>query len=117
MEADNFGTRIKRLRQQHNLSQARLATLTNVSKVSVWSWECRRVVPRSRTVKAVADVFGVTERYLLTGFENDRSEKTLESSVADGSHSVLEAILADCKARISEELHIDPGNVSITLNF
>lgn len=117
MEEDNFGGRVRRLRQQHNLSQSRLAALSNVSKISVWKWECRGVVPHFRTVQTVANILGVSERFLLTGNGAEGPSKVTTASANGDGQSSLDQILADCKARVAEQLGVNSDRVAIIVKF
>lgn len=72
----SFGSRLRRLREQHKLTQADLAFKLNsdgsegvdskVDSVSISRWE-RGVLPRLDTAKRIARVFGVSIDWLVSG--------------------------------------------------
>lgn len=64
-EENKFSTRIKRLRQECDMSQEELGKLVGVSKVSVWQWENGINYPNNNVLLALADYFKVSTDYLL----------------------------------------------------
>lgn len=61
MELENFGARLKRLRENKNLSVPQLAQRAGVGKVTIWELECQKVrYPRVDTLILLADTLGVT---------------------------------------------------------
>ena len=61
MNLENFGERLKRLRENKNLSVPQLAQAAGVGKVTIW--ECERgevAYPRMDTLILLADTLGVT---------------------------------------------------------
>lgn len=62
-----FGFIIKRLREQHGLSQEDLGKIVNVSDKTVSSWEINRTEPKMGIVQQLADYFKVTTDYLIKG--------------------------------------------------
>ena len=82
MPEEGFGTRVRLLRKQHNLSQVGLACLLNVTKLSVWNWERRGVIPRSATIKALAHIFEVPESELLVAPEHEERATMTATSQA-----------------------------------
>lgn len=57
--------RIKELRKEKKLSQEKLAEELGVQKLTIWRWEHDSSAMTVRTVKKVADYFGVSASYLL----------------------------------------------------
>lgn len=57
--------RIKELRKEKKLSQEKLAEELGVQKLTIWRWEHDLSAMTVRTVKKVADYFGVSASYLL----------------------------------------------------
>lgn len=62
-----LGPRIAVLRKEAGLSQAELAQQLNVSPSAVGMYEQGRREPPARMLVALAEVFGVSTDYLLTG--------------------------------------------------
>lgn len=59
--------RIRSLMEQRDVNQDALARIAGVSKGSVSHWFAGRVSPKAEPLARIADYFGVTVEYLLTG--------------------------------------------------
>lgn len=66
----NFGTILKELRTENNLSQSALAAKINCSQKIIDYWEKGSSEPTAHFIVALADFFGVSCDYLL-GREDD----------------------------------------------
>ena len=110
-EADTFGARLRRLREQYNLSQASLAQLLDVSKLSVWKWERDDSRPRRATMEALAKLFAVSERDMLLGAPARTPAAEQESSVG------LPELIDQCKTRIAAHLGTTTDKVEITISL
>lgn len=64
-----FAERLKELRISENLSQRKLAELTNLSPSAIKQWENESRVPNAEAVVVLAKYFDVSADYLL-GLEN-----------------------------------------------
>ena len=64
---ETFGTRLRRLRTERQISQVSFARQLGVSKPTVWKWERDEVRPRPKSLEAAASILGVTERDLCAG--------------------------------------------------
>ncbi|MDE7084699.1 MAG: helix-turn-helix domain-containing protein [Clostridia bacterium] len=60
-----FAERLKELRVSENLSQRKLAELTNLSPSAIKQWENESRVPNAEAVVALAKFFDVSADYLL----------------------------------------------------
>jgi transcriptional regulator with XRE-family HTH domain len=116
MPDEGFATRLKRLRHKHGVSQVKLAKSLKVSKLSVWKWERREVIPRPATVQALADMFGVSEHYLLIGSEDEEPAGLAQAKGAELGTASLEVLIADCKRRIATYLGTTPDKIGITVD-
>ena len=58
--ADDFGTRLHRLRREAGLSLGDIAARLGVSKPTVWAWEHGKSRPVEKRLSALADALGVT---------------------------------------------------------
>ena len=73
-----LGARIALLRRQQSMSQAELAEALRISPSAVGMYEQGRREPAAEVLVAMAQIFGVTVDYLLTGSpRNDSDEETL----------------------------------------
>jgi len=64
---NNFGSRVKVLREARNMSASDLAKLADVTPTAVWNWEKNGVTPRLETLADVAKALDVTVEFLRTG--------------------------------------------------
>lgn len=67
MDDETIGGRIKRLRSRLGLSQADLADRLGIRHQSVYRFESGRMKPSAETGIDLADIFGVSVRYLVRG--------------------------------------------------
>lgn len=71
-----FASNLIKLRTQAGLTQAELGEKLHYSDKSVSKWERGESVPDAYVLKCIAEMFGVTVDYLLTG--HDQWEKPVE---------------------------------------
>ncbi len=69
----NFSLRIKQLREENELSQAKLAKALQVGVGSVGMWESTSEIPPTKKLIRIADFFDVSLDYLV-GRSDDRHE-------------------------------------------
>ena len=63
--SENFGKRLKELRQEQNLSQQKLGDKLFVTRVTVSAWETNKQEPNIETIKKLCDIFEVSTDYLI----------------------------------------------------
>ncbi len=63
--------RLKELRQEKQLTQAKLAEELNVTQQSYARWENGKVTPSPEKLSNIAKFYGVTTDYLLEGKKSD----------------------------------------------
>ena len=68
--------KLKRLRAAKSISQSALAGVLGVTQQAVAKWETEKAEPDSRTLKKIANYFGVSTDYLLDN-ETDNAPKSL----------------------------------------
>lgn len=66
---DSMGMRIRLARVRRNVTQIELARLVGISKNCMNQIETNQVDPRASSIKAMAEVLGVSNDYLLAGRE------------------------------------------------
>lgn len=81
---------ISELRADGKMTQLELAEKLNYSDKAVSKWERGESVPDVITLKAIADMFGVTVDYLLC--EHDVSEKPVATKHARNNHLLIALI-------------------------
>jgi transcriptional regulator with XRE-family HTH domain len=62
----SFAEKIKRLRQEKNWSQDKLAQKIEVSRVLIGKYERGQTVPSTETLQKLSEIFGVSIDYLLS---------------------------------------------------
>lgn len=67
MENKTIGQRIRALRRSKKLTQAQLAKIAGVSPPAVTEWEKDGYLPKAAPLEAMANEFGVSAEYILTG--------------------------------------------------
>lgn len=63
------GERIRELRTLRNITQEQLASFLKVTSSSISEWERDKNEPRAWSVQRMADLFGVSSRYIMEGIE------------------------------------------------
>ncbi|NWK75707.1 helix-turn-helix domain-containing protein [Acinetobacter sp. SwsAc6] len=79
MEKQTTGQRIRALRRSKKLTQVQLAKIAGVSSPAVTEWEKDSYLPKAGSLEAMANHFGVTTEYILTG-KGDPSAMQKEQS-------------------------------------
>ena len=74
-----LGARIAALRREAGLNQAELAQRLQISPSAVGMYEQGRREPSADTLVAMAQLFGVSTDYLLTGQAAEKDQNTLET--------------------------------------
>lgn len=60
-----FGSRLKKLRQNYNMTQQDLATAIRLSKANVSKYESDQIQPSMETIVIISELFNVSIDYLL----------------------------------------------------
>jgi len=81
-----FSVIIKNLRKQQNMSQKDLADELGVTQQAVGKWETGKSSPDTSMLSKIADYFGTTLDYLITG-----AEKTVERVIENVVESPVES--------------------------
>lgn len=85
MNTESVGQRLKRLREQLRYSKAQLARSVGVSHVAVLHWENDANSIKGKYLTRLAEIFGVSETYILYGKESAAMR-------GDGSHNLLQRL-------------------------
>ena len=81
MENTTIGQRIRALRRSKKLTQVQLAKIAGVSSPAVTEWEKDSYLPKAASLDAIANKFGVTTEYILTGKGDPEAMKKGHSNV------------------------------------
>jgi len=86
MEKQSAGQRIRALRRLKKLTQVQLAKVAGVSSPAVTEWEKDSYLPKAASLEAMANEFGVTTEYILTGkggeFKSERNVAPVSPKMA-----------------------------------
>jgi transcriptional regulator with XRE-family HTH domain len=74
-----FGQKLKRLRQERDWSQEKLAEEIGVKRLAINKYESGQTKPSAETLQKISEVFGVSIDYLLA----EESEKFAEDKIID----------------------------------
>lgn len=86
----------EQLLQKHGLSAYKVAKETGVTQSTLSDWKRGRSTPKTENMKKLADFFGVTVEYLMTGKEERSSEltrrdqKEVESIIASTENLLMQ---------------------------
>lgn len=87
----DFGTRLKKLRLQHNLTQSQLAEKLFITKSVVSAYETGFRTPSYGVLVAISQLFNVTTDYLL-GIEKSETECPHFLDLSDLSDEQISAL-------------------------
>lgn len=85
-----IGTRIINLRKEHDLSQARLAQLLDVTRQAVSKWENDQTAPDTLKLIQLADVLKTDVEYLATGVHSTRPSAPSVVTVVETVEKIIE---------------------------
>lgn len=106
------GTRIRQLRNSHNLTSEQLGKIAGVSKAAVSQWESDKTEPSARAIANIARYFKVSADYLLFG-ENPPVEIKEEPEGSELANKIT-ALTAD-KKLTADELAVLNGMIDSLL--
>jgi len=76
-----FGSRLRRLREERSLTATELAKRVDVTPAAIWHWEKKGLVPKPETLKILEKVLGVG--LMSSGIETPRRPMTNRASDMD----------------------------------
>ena len=82
--------RLKELRQQKNLTQAKVADSLGITQQSYARWENGKVTPTPEKLSKIAKFYGVTTDYLLEGKKDDVDSSTVDAIFRMASDGLTE---------------------------
>lgn len=96
----SIGKNIKRLREQHNLSQEELAEIAGVTDKAVSTWENETKTPRMGAIQKIADHFGILKSDII----EDRKVNPINKNNAVKGDSVPVPLLGTIAAGVPLEM-------------
>lgn len=87
----------EQLLQKHNVTAYKVAKEAGVTQTALSNWKSGRSTPTTKTLKKIADYFGVTVDYLMSGKDETKekiSELTTrdEKDIAKDLNSIMEKL-------------------------
>ncbi len=73
-----FGKRLKKLREEKNLTQNQLAEQLSVNRDALAKWETDRAFPDLIMIKSIAEFFDISTDYLLGKDDNSFEAQVVE---------------------------------------
>ena len=70
----DLGSNIYHLRVKNEMSQEQLASRLNVSRQTIYKWECNLAIPRADHIMMLVHVFKISYDELFVGLEIDMDE-------------------------------------------
>lgn len=97
-----IGNKIKKLREQKNLTQDQLAKLVNLSQQTIDHYEKGRAKPSIDTVSLFADVFSVSTDYLLDRTDDPSPHPKIETTGAQCTNDPLSELPPEARRSVEE---------------
>ena len=105
-----FGLKIKQLREEHGMTQTRLAKVLGVTKGTVSVWERGLRMPELETLERVAKRFEISVGYLLEGADTE-VEADVEAGETDTAEEKVD--VARVKALTEKLLRLSADSLDI----
>jgi transcriptional regulator with XRE-family HTH domain len=98
----SFGNRLKKARQDKNLSQSQLGETVGVHYTQIGRYESKGVKPAGDILSKIATVLGVSSDYLIGGTANDMADITITDKELLRLFKKAEQLPADKKTMLVE---------------
>lgn len=79
-----------KLLQTYGVSSYKVSKETGVSQSTLSDWKLGKITPKSDTMKKLADYFGVSVDYLMTGKEKEGEKYYLNEETAELAQTLFE---------------------------
>ena len=89
----SFADKLKELRQEKGISQAKLAEEIFVSRSAVAKWENGLGLPNDESLKLMAEYFGVTEKELLQDKTNEQILVSKNQTIEDQQKIIVGLVI------------------------
>lgn len=87
-----LGARLRKLRDDKELTQKQLAEMLKVKKATVSSYEKDKTLPSLEVFRKICDIFQVSADYLLELNENPQRDRT---ELTDNQVSILDNLMEE----------------------
>ncbi|UCH63478.1 MAG: helix-turn-helix transcriptional regulator [Fidelibacterota bacterium] len=102
---EGFGERMRYLRRKDKLKQNELAEKLNVTRQSISGYETERMIPSTRVIEKMCDLYGINPWWLMYGVGSSSSEKGEEISLM--SSAPYEEVLTDTQRTLINYIKSD----------
>ncbi len=108
----SFGTTIKKLRRNKDMTQEELAEVLSISPQAVSRWETDSAMPDISLLPSLCNFFGVTSDYLL-GIDVANRQKQIEKIVAEADKLNFRGYLIEARKILDDGLKKYPDDYKI----
>ncbi len=108
----SFGTTIKRLRRNRDMTQEELSEVFSVSPQAVSRWETDSAMPDISLLPSLCNFFGVTSDYLL-GIDVANRQQQIEKIIAEADKLSFRGYLAEAREILDNGLKKYPDDYKI----
>ncbi|RAK19144.1 transcriptional regulator with XRE-family HTH domain [Anoxybacillus vitaminiphilus] len=98
-----LGHRLKKLREEHNLTQERAGKIFGLTKYQIHRYESGASSPDPEMIKEFADYYGVSADYLLGRTANPHGTRDKESTPEKTADPSLDLFLKELKEAPEEQ--------------
>lgn len=109
-----------KLRDERGVRDADVAKTTGISKSTFSDWKSGRSKPKNEKLKKIADYFGVTIKYLMTGKEDSGEQKITSLSQTEELDIMKDVdVIIDKLKKVKKSCFVSMGKKLMTkeLNY
>lgn len=99
----------EQLLQKHGVTPYKVAKEAGVTQTALSNWKTGRSTPTTKTLQKIADYFGVTVDYLMTGEEKDGDRYYLNDETAQVAQEIFEN--KELRALFDVQKNMDPEDL------
>lgn len=105
-----FSNRLRDLREKQGLTRSQLAKAVGVTFTAVLNWEDKDREPRIDSLTRLAEVLGVSVRFLMTGKEGPTPEPA-----STGTKKTVKQLLKQAQKDFAAAMDLPPERVRVTV--
>ncbi|MGY0427353.1 MAG: helix-turn-helix domain-containing protein [Polaribacter sp.] len=100
----SFGKRLKKARQDKEISQSELGKIVDIHYTQIGRYESKGVKPSGEVLAKIANALGVTSDFLMSGSNQEQAEATLTDRELLNQFQRVEQLPQDKKNIVKELL-------------
>lgn len=109
-----LGERIKYFREQKNITQAQLASITGLHPVSIRKYEVNKMNPQFAQVEIIADALGVSPNALM-GLENSNLRLETVGDFMGILYMLLDTNHLEIVGKRGQDEFLNPSTISLSI--